>query len=484
MSSCCGSANGGRKEPFLWALLITSGIVAALLLSSCRSTATASRADAALVRSNASARIGADIAAPNESCVEAELQALLSAELTEDAAVRIALINNRSVAAEYERLGIARAELVQAGLLSNPVFDGDVKFFENAEEIELKLSQPFLDLFFIPLRQKVARSELAARKAEVTRSLVRVAFDVRRAFVSVRSAQQVIEIRQQALKAAEASRDLMRRLYAAGNVPAGDLTLDEGGVADARLSLAAAELAAQEAREPMNVLLGVWGENTQWKIEGRLSDALAEGFDVEGIETRAITNSLDLAEARCQMQASAQLAGLTNWEGVFPTGDAGIAAKQETSGEWGVGPAAAVAIPIFDTGAARVAAARASIREQAARYASLAVEIRSAARLLRERSLSLRDRAVYVRQVLVPLRSRLVRETLQNFNAMQIGAFEVLRVKQQEAEAGREYVEGLRDAWLARLDLAELVAGSLNRSRLASMSHEERTGDARSRKEH
>ena len=140
--------------------------------------------------------------------------------------------------------------------------------------------------------------------------------------------------------------------------------------------------------------------------------------------------------------------------------------------------------PDLRSGAARAAAARATLREQAARYAALAIEIRSAARVLRERSTALRDRAIYVRQVVLPLKSRLVRETLQNFNAMQIGAFDVLRTRQEEADAGREFVETLRDAWLARLDLAELLAGSLNRDRLGAMPHGEGSDERRREKEH
>src|SRR5688572_31413757 len=47
---------------------------------------------------------------------------LLAAELTADAAVQIALLNNQSLQATYEDLGIAQAELVEAGLLRNPIF--------------------------------------------------------------------------------------------------------------------------------------------------------------------------------------------------------------------------------------------------------------------------------------------------------------------------------------------------------------------------
>ena len=39
----------------------------------------------------------------------------------------MALLNNRELQALYAELGVAQADLVQAGLLSNPVFDGAVR---------------------------------------------------------------------------------------------------------------------------------------------------------------------------------------------------------------------------------------------------------------------------------------------------------------------------------------------------------------------
>jgi hypothetical protein len=92
--------------------------------------------------------------------------------------------------------------------------------------------------------------------------------------------------------------------------------------------------------------------------------------------------------------------------------------------------------------------------------------VRAAARALRERAIALRDRVAYIRTVHLPIRHRLVRETLQYYNAMQVGAFDVLLAKQEEIAAGQELLETLRDAWLARLDLEELLAGSFNSARL------------------
>ena len=111
----------------------------------------------------------------------------LQSEIDEDTAIRIALINNPIVAAEYERLGIARADLVQAGLLSNPVFDGDIKFFDECGGDRAQALTALLG----PLLHSVANQgrPSRARRPEGggTRNLVTVAFDVRRAFVTVRA---------------------------------------------------------------------------------------------------------------------------------------------------------------------------------------------------------------------------------------------------------------------------------------------------------
>ncbi len=52
-----------------------------------------------------------------------KLHSLLKRKLTADDAVQIALLNNRDLQAIYSDLGVAQADLVQAGLLRNPIFD-------------------------------------------------------------------------------------------------------------------------------------------------------------------------------------------------------------------------------------------------------------------------------------------------------------------------------------------------------------------------
>ncbi|MGZ9187773.1 MAG: TolC family protein, partial [Candidatus Binatia bacterium] len=48
-----------------------------------------------------------------------------------------------------------------------------------------------------------------------------------------------------------------------------------------------------------------------------------------------------------------------------------------------------------------------------------------------------------------------------HYNAMQLGPIQLLRAREQQIETGAAYVEVLRDYWLARTDLAQLLSGRL-----------------------
>jgi cobalt-zinc-cadmium efflux system outer membrane protein len=443
----------------------------ALLGQGCRAAGGSGDAEAT-VAADVERRTGATLAARGDAQASAAL-ALLERPLSEEDAVRLALLHNASVREGYERLGVARAELIQAGLLSNPVFTASAKLFSSGTEVELGLLRSFVDLFLRPLRRRVAAQDLAATEAEVVRDLVRLVYDVRRAFVVVHGAGEVVRLRREALATMSSASDLMRRLEEAGNVRDADLTVEEVAAARARLDLDAAEVALRDAREALHVLLGLPRGTTAWSLRGRLPP-LGTAADAPDAEERALASSLDLLEAKARLRAALGGVRLARREGWLSPLEAGAVGKREGDGAWGFGPEVTTAIPVFDTGLARALAASARARERLARHERLTVEVASAARRLADRAKALREREAYARETYLPLRARLVEETMRTFNAMQVGAFDVLDAKEGEADARREHAETLLLAWLARLDLAELLAGSLRPDRLERLEFPER----------
>lgn len=408
-------------------------------------------------------------AEPDNGLLSESARELLDRPLTEETAIRIALLNNRRVAAAFARLGVSSAELHQAGLLANPLLTANAKFFGGGTEVELGITESLLDVFFLAARKRIAEAEFERARLQIAAELVRLVHDVRRSFASVRAAERLVEVEREVVRAADASVELMTELHRAGNVIDPALTSEELALAQAKLALARAEAERAEAREPLSELLGLWGDSVSWSVEGSLPDDATAGLDLGQVESRAIRSSLVLAGLRAEATAHARRLGIVGWQAVLDPGEVGLAVKQESgSAEWGVGPAIGFSLPVFDTGSSRRAAASARLETALADHVATAVEVRSAARRLRERLAALSDQLRFIRGEELPKAKRLVRETLRNYNAMQIGAFEVFVARTQEIEAMRNYVAVLHATWLARIDLEELVAGSLNEARVDS----------------
>jgi len=131
-------------------------------------------------------------------------------------------------------------------------------------------------------------------------------------------------------------------------------------------------------------------------------------------------------------------------------------------------------IPLFDQGQARLGRAMAEWRRAQQEYYALGVRIRSTARAVRERLQGAQDRALYYRDILLPLRERIVNEIQLQYNAMQLGVFDLLRSREQQIQAAIAYIEILRDYWLARTDLGQLLSGRLPSPNGLAMDRRER----------
>lgn len=441
-------------------------------LPACVSVGRDTAAAADRTASGASTRLAVDIRAPadgdDDGTLAPGVRELLAAGLDEDAAVKIALLNNRTVRAAFAQLGVASAELDQARLLANPVFSASAKFFDSGTEFELGLTQSFLDVFRAPLRRRIAEAELEVASLRVERELVDLVFDVRRALLDVRASQQLVRSRQAELAAAEASRALTLDLHAAGNVTELELARDDELLSAARLALTDAEADAAEMREPLDVLLGLSGDALAWEVRGDLPADVRTEVDLASLEARAQGASFDLALLSARARAAARRAGLAQWETTFPLERAGLVAQKDAdSSEWALGPTVELVVPLFDTGAARELIGAAELRGLVAEHHAAVVETRSAARRLGARYVRLAVRGEYLRDVHLPIHDQLVRATLRNFNAMQVGAFDVLATRRRELAAERDHVVTLRETWRARFDLEQLLAGSLVRERVA-----------------
>ncbi len=397
-----------------------------------------------------------------------KLLSLLTRKLTADDAVQIALLNNRDLQAVYSDLGVAQADLVQAGLLGNPIFDAAVMFPVSGggrPNLELGAAMNFLNIFYIPLRKRVAAARFEEVKTRVAGSVLDFAGRVRSAFYAYQADEQMLELRQTIVQALNASLEIARRLSEAGNITDLDLARERAQWETAKLALRSAEIALRQSREELNIVMGLWGEQLQWQSDGRLPDIPEQPVSTKDIERRALEQSLDLADARQRIAATGEQLGLTRWTTLLPELSAGPQAERN-DGEWEIGPRLDFPIPLFDQGQARVGRGVAELRRARQEYYGAAVRIRATARALRDRVDGARDRTLYYRDILLPLHERIVNEAQLQYNAMQLGPFQLLRAREQQIQTAVAYIESLRDYWLARADVEQILSGRLPTSRL------------------
>jgi cobalt-zinc-cadmium efflux system outer membrane protein len=418
---------------------------------------------AALVQERSGLEIRWNRGTPEDAEVAARVSALLARELDAEAAVAIALFRNRHLQALYEDLRIAQADLVEAGLLRNPIFHFEGLFPEGGGRmsLDLGLEQEFLSILYLPLRKRVAAASFEATKLRVAEQVLALAGEVRMAFYRLQGAEQLAELMRTVLQATEAASDLAQRLHEAGNIRDLDLANELALHEESKLALAQAELERTEARERLDVLMGLWGPEAGWKLAPRLPELPAEDVSVAGIEARAVTASLGLAQRRIEIEREAERLGFVRQTRLAPDPALGIGAERDSeSGLWTVGPALALSLPLFDQGQPAVARAVALLSSLQESYAAEAIELRSAVRSATSRVLAMRGRADFLRRVIVPLRGRIVEETQLEYNAMQQGAFQLLMAKREEIAAGAAYVAELRDYWIASAGLAQILAGA------------------------
>ncbi|MDP3215002.1 MAG: TolC family protein [Deltaproteobacteria bacterium] len=93
------------------------------------------------------------------------------------------------------------------------------------------------------------------------------------------------------------------------------------------------------------------------------------------------------------------------------------------------------------------------------RYHASAVDLRSGLRDARNRLRSAHARARQYDGVIVPARERVLRETLLQYNAMQVSVFQLLQARRELLDATLRRAEVRREFWTATAGTDALFAG-------------------------
>jgi outer membrane protein TolC len=444
-----------------WRLI--AGLAAAVALGGCASLSPDGGFGA--VEQTTQSRLGPDVQihwARSDDDRQAAVQRvveLLAAPLTVDAAVQVALLNNRGLQAAFAELGITEAEVVQAGRLPNPGF-GFARVTRGDEvELERGVHLNLARLIAMPMVQQMEARRFARVQQDTAMAVLSLAAETRKAYYNALAAEETVRYMQQVQQAAEAGAELARRMQQVGNFNKLRRAREQAFYADAALNLARAEQAQRATRERLTRLLGVWGAQVAFQLPQRLPDLPAAPQDRPDIERAAMAQRLDVQAAKLAAEQTARNLGLTKTTRFINVLELGVMHNSSNEAPVQRGWEVGVELPLFDWGGTRIARAEAVYMQAVDRAAETAVNARSEVREAYGAYRSAFDIALHHRDELVPLRQLIAEENVLRYNGMLIGVFELLADARLQIASVNSYIEALRDFWVAQADLEMALIG-------------------------
>lgn len=378
---------------------------------------------------------------------------LLQAALTADAAVEVALLNNRGLQAKFGDLGIAESELVRAGRLKNPSLSFGRMSGGGGVEIERTVLFDILGLLTMPMAKEVGQQRFEQAQYQAAYDAVSLAADVRRAYFDAVAAQQLAKFYEQVKETADVSNELAKRMLQAGNFNKLAQMREQAFYADATAQLARAQHQAAAQREKLIRLLGLYGEQLNFRLPQRLPELPKQVIEPQNAEQTAMDKRLDVQMAKRAAEATAKSLHLTNVTRMVNVLDVAYKNKSESGAPRANGYEIELELPLFDFGSTRAARAQATYMQAVNRTAEVAVNARSEVREAYSAYRTAYDLAQHYRDEVVPLRKRISEENLLRYNGMLIGVFELLADAREQVAGVTGYVQALRDFWVAETNL-------------------------------
>lgn len=390
-------------------------------------------------------------------------EALLAEPLTQEAAVRVALLGSPSLQALLAQESAQIAEARREGRIDNPKLSYERLRADGETEIARILSLGLLELLTLPQRQRVAAAQGEAAELRLAIAVVDEVTRVRQSWVRAVGATQKLRYAERVLESAAASAELARRMEAAGNFNRINRARQHSFEADARTEAVLARQQAAADREALVRALGLDdAQASRLRLPERLPDVPKTALAPEVASARASSERLDLRLAEAAWRAAARRRGLGEITTLTDI-ELGVVRDGEAKGY-----EVELRLPVLDFGdldrGALDARARATLEELEATRRAVGSHVReSYAGYLAAHALA-RNHL----DELVPLRRAISEESLLRYNGMIIGVFELLADAREQVATVISAIEAEQQYWLADAALKAALVGRPTTTSLAA----------------
>lgn len=291
--------------------------------------------------------------------------------LDEDEAVLIALWNNALFQELLTDLGVARGDLIQAGLLPNP----EIAYFFPVSDKPYKYAfdLPLEALWLRPIRIAAAERESARVCERLTQAALDLIRDTRQAYANVLLAQEQLQIAEEAVRIRRGVAD-----QAKARLQAGDVSVQEE--ATARIDAQAAQqdvvriqYNVKLAEERLRNLLTLGADRTPLVLNRDMRAPLVV-LDADSLAEDAVSTRPDSLAAEQNAAAASERLRISQIGWVRFLGVLDATSGQDTGHEFG--PAFRSTLPIFNWNQGAIARSEAELQRAMRQCETVSNQIR------------------------------------------------------------------------------------------------------------
>ncbi len=438
-------------------------LIAILLITGCASVQT--KQEWERLYTFTKERVGAEIqweqSEEDKRLIDEKVKELLSDGLTMDDAIKIALLNNKRLQSTFEDIGIAKADLVQAGFYTNPNLKALFRFPFSGGGMGLELGGivNIADLWQIPIKKKVAASRLERTMLQVSEEIINTTLEAKRAYINYLALSLIRDEVEKIKDKVDELRDHLIYRKEFGYATDLDIYMAEALALETGLEFSKVESDLLISLFRLNRILGLSPEKADYEIRGVLSEDLIKPADYEKALSIALENRLDIQIANMHIEEARNILALEKSR-IFSDVQAGAIYEKDIDGEESIGAEIGLQLPIFHQNQAQIAMAEFRLRQAEKTLKAKTDEIKEEILVILERITLLSQKMNIMKNQILPARKGALEFAEKYFNAMELNMLYLLEAQKRYLESRRDYLMTLKEYYEEMIAL-ERVTGDI-----------------------
>lgn len=400
----------------------------------------------------------------DEGFVKEEIKKLLSDGLSMDDSTKIALLNNKRLQAAFEDIGIAKADIVQAGLLTNPDLSAIFRFpfHGGVTGIEVGGLLKISDIWQIPIRKQVASFSLEKSIYKILDMIQNTVKEAKIAYLNYAFNSLMRDELERIKDTFWEWKDHIVYRERFGFSSAIDIYMAEAMLADAELEFSRAESDLLISRYRLNRILGLFDQDWDIKIDQASLERIPSLPKLDFLISKAISQRPDIKIAELEIKEAERILSLEKAR-IFSNVQAGVVYEKDIDSEETIGAEIGLQIPIFDQNQAQIAKADYRLRQRQKELKAKIDEVKEDISFIYERLSFIAQQIDFLKNKIIPLRESAVEYAEKYFNAMELNMLYLLEAKKNLLEAKKNYLNALKDYNILLAGLEKIIGAQVEK---------------------